>query len=176
MTPIEPATPPRKASWKRWVIAAAGVAAIALAVFFSKAPKNDPVTVTFLRSTNENGVKKLVFVVTNRLPRLVLYGAEVVVTRTTATDGKVPPYVVGKTVFEGLEIGEAKTFSLEAARPGTDWHVSWIFIDEYRPRTWWRETKRDLASKFTQHGMHHLGDQVNPDFHKRTISSTEIKE
>ncbi|HYV26300.1 MAG TPA: hypothetical protein VFA77_02120, partial [Candidatus Eisenbacteria bacterium] len=61
MTPIEPASPPRKASWKRWIVAIAGVLVIAALVFFLQAPEPEHVSVTFAGTTSYNGRKTLVF-------------------------------------------------------------------------------------------------------------------
>src|SRR5215470_3905307 len=75
MTPIESPNPLRKASWKRWVIAAACVAAIALAVLFLKSSAPEKVSVRFVESFSENGQKKLLFEGTNRLAKAIFYTA-----------------------------------------------------------------------------------------------------
>src|SRR5262245_59674389 len=61
MSPDELPNPPRKASWKRWSLALAGVLAIVLAVLFLKGPGPEPVKVWFVGTTNENGQKMLLF-------------------------------------------------------------------------------------------------------------------
>ena len=71
MTPIEPRTPPRKASWKRWVIAVACVLVIALAVLFlnhsaKDEPPADALKISFKGYSNSpSGERFALFAVTN---------------------------------------------------------------------------------------------------------------
>ena len=60
MTPDAASTQPRKRSWKRLIVALACVVAVTIIALLAKAPRKEPVTVRFVRSTNEMGIKKLI--------------------------------------------------------------------------------------------------------------------
>src|SRR5689334_8163973 len=65
MTAEELPSQPRKASWKRWIVVLAGVVAVIMIALLAIAPKKEPLKVWSVGSTNEWGVKKLVFEGTN---------------------------------------------------------------------------------------------------------------
>ena len=176
MTPIEPPTPPRKASWKRWIVAVACVAAIALAALFLKAPVPEKVSVWFVGSTNVNGVKRLVFEGTNGLPRRIMYFAAVYPTATdpTRTNG-FPAFSVEPAGAE-VHAGEAFTFPLNAPGSDTNWMVAWWTWESEQPLTRWEETRMELNEFLRTHNMPAFADRLAVHAKVHIIPASEIKE
>ena len=108
MTSDAASSQPRKRGWKRLIVALACVVAIALVVLFLKAPTREPVTVTFLRSTNYNGGKKLVFRVTNGLPRRINYVAGVDLTRINPTQASAAAHLSSCVALGDIAAGECE--------------------------------------------------------------------
>jgi len=59
--------PPRKTSWKLWVVVVACAAAVITIALLAIPSKPAPIRVWFVGTTNDAGVKKLVFAGTNGL-------------------------------------------------------------------------------------------------------------
>ena len=74
-TSDELVSPPRKTSWKWWAVALACVLAIIAVALLLPAPTPQPARIWFVRSTNVNGVKTLLFEGTNGTAEKVAFDA-----------------------------------------------------------------------------------------------------
>ena len=176
MTPDQLAETPRKRSWKRLILVLACVVAVITIVLLANAPKKEPVKVWFVRSTNELGLKKLVFQATNGLPTDITLSAWVVTGETT--HAKAPGYLIPSygAFFPLLFAGRSSDFALDAPPNDVTYHVEWMFDDMGRV-SMRREGLRSRCFKFfNTHGMPRLGRCIYPPTVTRYISSTEIKE
>ena len=176
MTSDAASSEPRKRSWKRLIVVLACVVAVITIVLLANAPKKEPVKVWFVRSTNELGLKKLVFQATNGLPTDITLSAWVVTGETT--HAKAPGYLIPSygAFFPLLFAGRSSDFALDAPPNDVTYHVEWMFDDMGRV-SMRREGLRSRCFKFfNTHGMPHLADRFVPKTEVHCIPSTEIKE
>ena len=175
MTPDVLPSPPRKASWKRWIVVSAGVLAITLAVLFLKAPAPEPVSVRFVGSTDDNGKRVLRFKGTNGLPRGIAYWAHVSLTLSNGTQTAAvtsPPQSPDRQFRRGLDPylpsvcvaspRETFTFSLEVPPKGTNWQVVWSFSDPDHIPTRWENLRWRCADFLASHKLTWLAVRIQP--------------
>jgi len=131
MTPIEPPSPPRKASWKRWVVAVACVAAIALAaLFFNRVandePPEDALKISFKGYTNSpSGRRFALFTVTNMdTCKLVIWKAGAVAFQ--GTNWPVSVEVFHSLAGSNLDRGVPYTMISTVPTNDLRWRVTWI--------------------------------------------------
>jgi hypothetical protein len=153
MTPDELPSPPRKVSWKRWTLVLACVLAIAVAVLFLKTPTPEPVSVWFVRSTNYNGQKMLLFKGTNGLPERIVYGTDV----TTRAKGTIRPnpqsLLAREAAFGVVGAGTTFTFLLVAPPEDATWTVRWNVPQVLHQSTRWDVIRSDCFQFLRGHGM-----------------------
>jgi hypothetical protein len=176
MTSDAASTPPRKRSWKRLVVALACVVAVTIIALLANTPKNQPVTVRFVRSTNELGIKKLVFEGMNGLPREIKLFAGVV---TGAIHHAKAPAPVDPVYGWTITIPAAGTnfyFTLEAPSNDVPYYVMWWFYDIGSFATRWGRLRMGCRDFFRTHGMPRLAERFAFTADVHYIPSTEIKE
>src|SRR5215471_3566734 len=137
MTPNEPPTPPRKASWKWWAAALACVLAIITVALLLKAPTPGPVSIWFVRSTNVNGVKTLVFQGTNRTSGLMYYAAYITTNLTASSFPGLSPDASQYPSSGIVSAGESFTFTFVAPLKEPAWRVAWRFAEPKAVPTRW---------------------------------------
>ena len=176
MTPIEPPTPPRKASWKRWIVAVACVAAITLAVLFLKAPTPEPVSVKFIGTTNYNGEKMLLFRATNGLVREIFIQAFVTDTFVDIDqfDNGTNPYY--DRAMGVVAAGGTGTFLVRRLREGADPYVMWVVLDSGRVQTRGDKARAACFNFLKNHGMKTLARHFPCPPYPHYISPTDLKE
>jgi hypothetical protein len=176
MTSEAASTPPRKRSWKPLIVALACVAAVTIIALLANTPKNEPVTVRFVRSTNEMGEKKLVFEGTNGLPRGIMYSALVTMTSAAAvrTGNWSPLY--HDPAYGVASPGRPFKFSLDAPPKDTDWGVLWGFSEHGHAPTRWEKVRTGCSLFLTKHGMRTLARHFADPGHTRYIPATDLKE
>ena len=167
---------PRKASWKRWTLAAACVLVIALAVLFLKVPTHDGVSVRFVGSTYDNGKRVLHFKGTNGLPRTISYYGFVKLTRPVRvanTSKKIFTYGVA---FDYAAPGGAFTISFDEPEQSMDWRFTWYFWDNDRARTRLEKIRATCYVFMTQHGMGSLARPLNDNPRRHIIPASDLKD
>ena len=169
MTPDAPPNPPRKVSWKRWIVVLAGVLAIVLAVLFLKAPVPEPVSVRFVRSTNEDGKKKFVFLGTNGSTKRISYFACVA---PTAPHESPAFDVAGGTAYRG----ETFTFSLDEPANGTNWQVTWFFWDPDWEKARWTKARMACGLFLATHHMSAIAQVIVHTPQRHFIPASELKD
>jgi hypothetical protein len=175
-TPHAPADPPRKTSWKRWIIATAGVVAVITIALLAIPPKPEPVRVWFVGTTNDAGVKKLVFAGTNGLAtkaEIHAYSYTDEPNNRKLIDGLNPRDEDGYAIPRA---GETFTFLLKAAPNGVPYRVRWEFHERRDKMTRWGEVREGVYGILRAHGMTALARPFAPGTRGPDIPSTEIKE
>jgi len=176
MSADELPNPPRKASWKRWIVVLAGVLVIVLAVLFLKAPSPEPVSVRFVGSTNWNGDKFLKFTGTNGLPRSITYEAFLYEPSFSAARTNVIARFSNGGVWKAAGAGETFTFFLRAPREHKDWQAIWYVWQQGPGLTRWEKARADLYLFLIEHRMGILARPFADPLHRHFISSSELKE
>jgi len=176
MTPEELPNPPRKASWKRWIVVLAGVVAVITIAPLAIPPKNEPVKVWFVRSRNEFGYKELFFQGTNTTRREIEFVSGLftgVVNRAT-TRATSPPFY--GWIIATAAVGTNSCFSLVAPSNDVPYCVIWEFHDSPRALTRWGRFRKGCHDFLNAHGMPALAERLAPTPKIHYIPSTEIKE
>jgi len=178
MSADELPSPPRKSSWKRWTLAVACVVAIALALaaLFLKAPTSDPVAVTFLRSTNYNGQKTLVFSLTNGLPRKIGWYARIHTTPPGTNDPSGRLHIYHNPAVGEVEAGRAFTFALDAPPTGTDWRMIWLYVDPGNVPTGREKIRADCSAFLAKLHMRTLARWFEAPPTRHEIGASDFKE
>jgi hypothetical protein len=176
MTPDELPSPPRKRRWKRLMVASACVVAVTIIALLTKSQKKGVVTVRFVRSTNELGVKKFVFEGTNGIPRPITYYAGV--STNMISNSKT---LAGLGPFPSLTMGDASAtgtflFCLEPPQDGVEWRVIWFFTDQAKSQSPWERLNEGCSALFRTIGMPKLARRFRRGPEVHYIPSTEIKE
>ena len=183
MTPIEPASPPRKASWKRWVVVAACAAAVATIAFVAIPPKPEPVRVWFVGYTNQFGRKCLVFEGTNGTPAQIEVNARVVTGEIRQVRATIPnAETLDRTLTNRFEArtstprGECFRFIVPVPRKDVPYCVIWHVPEFLRPTWRYGKLRGGCYDFLMAHNMPRLAGYVAPYGKLHYIPSTEIKE
>jgi len=176
MTAEELPNPPRKASWKRWIVVLAGVLAVVLAVLLLKAPGPELVSVRFVGSTSEYAQKTVAFKGTNGLSKTISYQAWISlrVPEATLTNGVIYSSIGGASGTAGPR--ETFTFEVHAPENERDWIVLWYFGDAAHATTRFERAREACYWFFTKHRMHTLAQHFRNDPRWHYIRASEVKE
>src|SRR5947209_20095112 len=105
---------PRKRAWKAWMLGLACFAAIALVALLLPAPTPQPARIWFVRSTNVNGVKTLVFQGTNGTAGKVAFDAWFTTNLTASYRLHAIPTDDEDAARQSVPPGKSFTFTLVA--------------------------------------------------------------
>ena len=176
MTPDELPSPPRKASWKRWTLVLACVAAIALVALLLPAPTPQPARIWFVRSTNVNGVKTLVFQGTNGTAGKVAFDAWFTTNLTASYRLDAIPTDDEDAARQSVPPGESFTFTLVAPPKEPATRLMWVCSGpELEPKRW-VGLRAECAAFLKDHGMPALAARFAPWPTGQVIPPSEIKE
>jgi hypothetical protein len=137
MTSDAASSQPRKRSWKRLIVALACVVAIALAALLLPAPTPRPARIWFVRSTNVNGVKTLVFQGTNGTSGKVAFDAWFTTNLTASYRLEAIPTDAEEVARQSVPPGESFTFTLVAPPKEPASRLMWVCDGpELEPKRW----------------------------------------
>jgi len=180
MSADEHPSPPRKTSWKRWTLALTTLLAVALAALFLKAPREEPVTLRFVGTTNYDagqGVQKVfVLRVTNALPRKVRLYAFATYKFVdwdrpeTITDPYYERYV------EHIAAGGTRTILVRPIQDGTDTYVMWQFEEQDVEKTRMGKARMACYNFLWKHGIKRLPYLFSNWSHPHYLSPADLKE
>jgi hypothetical protein len=174
-TPDALADPPRKTSWKRWIIATACVLAAATIAYLTP-PKPGPVKVWFVGTTNEFGTNKLVFTGTNGVKGGIEIYACVVTGAVDLATAKRRKLLAYDEIFFGVPAAQTNEFALNAPPKGVPYGVAWNFAERRTGSTPSADFRVWLSQSLHAHHMRVLGERVNIWSAYQWIPSTEIKD
>jgi len=176
MTPNELPAQPRKPSRKRWILASACVLAIALGAPVLKGPTSEPFSIWYVRSTNYNGMKMLLFEGTNGTPDAIRYLVRITTNLTISPFPKNIPndFNIETSVRAGA--GESFTFSFVAPPNEAAWRVAWTSARVMYNLTPGEVRRYRWAVFLNNHGMRALAWRISPWTHLHYIDATDIKQ
>ena len=158
------------------MIGSACVMVIAMAILFIRSLTYEPLTVTFLCSTNYNGQRRLVFRGTNRASVTNHYSAYVS-TNLSSLHSVFDPGEVYIDFAKGVAgPGEIFTFTLKSAPEDAAWRVIWLYQGDAHPLTRWETVRGRCAGFLFRHSMRGLALHVDIFPAEHYIASSEIKE
>ena len=169
-------SPPGKRSWKRWILASACVLAIAVAVLFLKAPTRDPVSIWFVRSTNINGVKTLVFQGTNGTAGKIACDAWFTTNLPASYRLNALPADYEDAARQSVLPGKSFTFSLVAPPREPASRLMWCCSGPELDTKRWVRLRAECADFLDGHGMPALAASIAPWSHRHYIPAADFKE
>jgi hypothetical protein len=176
MAPEALPTQARKASWKRWMIALACVLGIIAAALLLPAPIPEPARIWFVRATNVNGVKTLVFQGTNGTAGKVAFDAWFTTNLTASNRLKAIPADYEDAARQSILPGKSFTFSLVAPPKEPASRLMWCCSGpELEPKRWVR-LRAECTAFFEEHGMPALAARFAPYSTGHILPASEIKE
>ena len=176
MSADELPSPPRKTSWKRWAVALACVPAIIIVVLLFKAPTPAPARIWFVRSTNVNGVKTLVFEGTNGTAGKVAFDAWFTTNLTASYRLEAIPTDAEEVARQSVPPGESFTFTLVAPPKEPAARLMWVCDGpELQPKRWVR-LRVDITDFLETHGMPALAARFATYPTGQIIPASEIKD
>jgi len=167
---------PRKRGRKSWLVGLACVVAIALIALLLPAPTPQPARIWFVRSTNVNGIKTLVFQGTNGTAGKVAFDAWFTTNLTAAYRLDALPADYEDAARQSVPPGESFTFTLVAPPKEPATRLMWCCNGpELDPKRWVR-LRAECAAFFKDHGMPALAARFAPYPTGQIIPASEIKE
>ena len=167
---------PTKRGRTAWLIALAVVVAVVTVVLLATPPKPEPVKVWFVGTTNEGGVKRLVFEGTNGMPTQI----EFTVCVATGVVYNGDTVVDWRNVYsEDIVTSNsgAKVHLAPLAPPNdASYCVMWWFKDALHPTPRWEGFRWRCNEFLSAHGMPRLAARFVPAPKTHYIPSTSIKE